>query len=38
LEPRQEALLDEMLAGRLLDHATLSAAGALAAEAAADGG
>jgi hypothetical protein len=32
LEPRQAALLDEILAGRLLDHAVLSAAGALAAE------
>ncbi len=29
LEPQQAKLLDEILAGRLLDRATLSAAGAL---------
>lgn len=30
LEPRQAALLDEILAGRLIDHARLSGSGALA--------
>jgi hypothetical protein len=33
LQPDQAALLDEILAGRLLDHAALSSAGALAAAA-----
>ena len=37
LEPQQAALLDEILAGRLLDHATLSSAGALAAPQAGNG-
>ena len=38
VEPRQAALLDEILAGDLSDHAKLSAAGALAAPQAANGG
>lgn|GEM_PF-1325104 len=37
LEPQQAALLDEILAGRLLDRATLVAAGALGASQAGNG-
>ena len=37
LEPQQAALLDEILSGRLLDHDTLSSAGALAAPQAGNG-
>jgi hypothetical protein len=38
LEPQQAALLDEILAGRLLDRATLVAAGALSTAQAGNGG
>ena len=38
LEPQQAALLDEILAGRLLDRGTLSSAGALAAPQAGNAG
>jgi predicted helicase len=37
LEPQQAALLDEILAGHLIDHAKLSAAGALASPQAGNG-